>query len=101
MFLNDRAIIVDRMPQPTTTEEAFSLKPVPLLPANKLSNESSKTKKKESKIMELVGGEKYKIRVEVVHSNHLKFNNPDTGVLRQVPNKYIKIYHIYVCFKLV
>ncbi|CDJ44191.1 hypothetical protein ETH_00010425 [Eimeria tenella] len=78
VFLNEHAVIVDRMPQPTE-EEAFAFNSVPLVSPE----EVSKIKKTESKKTELVAGEKYRIRLELVHSSHLKYSHPDTGVLRQ------------------
>lgn len=79
MFLNDRPVIVDRMP-PATEEDAFGFKSIPLV----ATEERTGVHRQDSPKMELIAGEKYRIRIELVHSSHLKYKNPDTAVLRQV-----------------
>ncbi|OEH77246.1 LCCL domain-containing protein [Cyclospora cayetanensis] len=79
VFLNERPVIVDRMPPPTK-DDAFGHKAVPLMAAE----EQSGVHAKDSEKVELIAGEKYRIRIELVHSNHLKYHNPETAVLRQV-----------------
>lgn len=83
VFLNEHAVIVDRMPQPTRAEEAFGFNSVSLVSPE----EVSKIKKTESQKTELVAGEKYRIRLELVHSSHLKYGRPDTGVLRRAVSR--------------
>ncbi|XP_026193807.1 uncharacterized protein LOC34618352 [Cyclospora cayetanensis] len=77
VFLNERPVIVDRMPPPTK-DDAFGHKAVPLMAAE----EQSGVHAKDSEKVELIAGEKYRIRIELVHSNHLKYHNPETAVLR-------------------
>ncbi|PFH33232.1 PA14 domain-containing protein [Besnoitia besnoiti] len=77
MFLGDEAIIVERMPPPV--EGAVSAdKPVPAIP----TEEKSGMLRAESAMVELVGGQKYRFRVELVHSNHLKYLNPNSATIR-------------------
>lgn len=77
MFLSDQPIIVDRMPAPVEGD-SFADKPVPIVP----TKEKSGILKTESPMVELVGGQKYKIRVEMVHSNHLKYANSNSATIR-------------------
>lgn len=85
MFLGDQPIIVDRMPAPSEGD-SFADKPVPIVPAG----EKSGVLKTESPMVELVGGQKYKVRVEMVHSNHLKYMNPNTATIRYCFAAYTK-----------
>ncbi|PFH33426.1 PA14 domain-containing protein [Besnoitia besnoiti] len=39
----------------------------------------------ESAPVELTAGEKYKLRVEMVHTSHLKYENADSAYIKQVP----------------
>lgn len=77
VFLNGQPIIVDRMPAATEAdavgERAVTLPAV----AGKAGRHFT-----ESKPIELTGGEKYKIRVELVHTSHLKYENADSCYLK-------------------
>ncbi|KYK70234.1 PA14 domain-containing protein [Toxoplasma gondii TgCatPRC2] len=77
MFLGDEPIIIDRMPTPVSGD-AISENPVPVIP----TKEKTGMMRTESVMMELVGGQKYRIRVEMVHSNHLKYLNPNSATIR-------------------
>ncbi|KAL8270762.1 hypothetical protein Esti_005317 [Eimeria stiedai] len=77
VFLNTRPIIVDRMPA-ATEADAFGYKSVHLV----ATEERSGVHRKDSPKTELISGEKYRIRIELAHSNHLKYKSPDTGVFR-------------------
>lgn len=61
-------------------EDAFGDKEVSSIEPS----EKSGVHQMESRNVELVIGEKYKMRVEMVHSSRLKFKNPHTATLRQV-----------------
>ncbi|KAL8438590.1 hypothetical protein ACSSS7_000124 [Eimeria intestinalis] len=64
---------------PAATEaDAFGYKSVHLV----ATEERSGVHRKDSPKTELISGEKYRIRIELVHSNHLKYKNPETGVFR-------------------
>ncbi|KAH7648331.1 hypothetical protein FG379_000255 [Cryptosporidium bovis] len=77
LFLGGRAIIVDRMPQPSSGD-ASSERSVPLL----LDARHDGPTKVTSVAQELVGGQKYRIRVEMFHSSHLRYNNPDIASIK-------------------
>lgn len=78
MFLSDRVIIVDRMPVPSLAEKDTDLTPIPIIPATKISG----IHRVVSTPQQLIGGKKYKIRIEMIHSGHLKFKNPEIGIIR-------------------
>lgn len=59
-------------------EDAFGDKEVPSIEPS----EKSGVHQMESKRVEFVLGEKYKIRIEMVHSSRLKYQNPYTATLR-------------------
>ncbi|KAL8453846.1 hypothetical protein Emag_001654 [Eimeria magna] len=64
---------------PAATEaDAFGYKSIHLV----ATEERSGVHRKDSPKTELISGEKYRIRIELVHSNHLKYKTPDTGVFR-------------------
>ena len=70
---------MDRMPA-ATEEDAFGYKAIPLVATDELLGVHAYDSPK----LELIAGEKYRIRIELAHSSHLKYNNPDTAVLRRV-----------------
>ncbi|QOY40807.1 Fibronectin II collagen-binding/PA14 domain containing protein [Cryptosporidium parvum] len=77
LFLGGRAIIIDRMPQPSSGD-ASSERAVPLL----LDARHDGPVKVTSVAQELVGGQKYRIRVEMFHSSHLRYKNPDIASIK-------------------
>lgn len=78
MFLNKRPIIVDGMPR-ATEEDAFDYKSIPLVPTER---GPPVIHRQDAPKVDLTAGEKYRIRIELVHSNHLKYKSPDKAVLR-------------------
>ncbi|EEA06823.1 PA14 domain-containing protein [Cryptosporidium muris RN66] len=77
VFLGGRVIIVDRMPQPSSGD-ATAERPVPILLEAKYDGPHKVT----SVAQELIGGQKYRIRVEMFHSSHLRFSNPDMASIK-------------------
>ncbi|KFH01603.1 PA14 domain-containing protein [Toxoplasma gondii MAS] len=77
VFLNQQPIIVDRMP-PATETDAIGDKIVPLTAV--AGHPGSHTT--ESVPLELTAGEKYKLRVELVHTCHFKYENSDSASLK-------------------
>lgn len=77
-FLSGKAVVVDRMPQPATLDESDEDHAVPIIPASTASG----LHKVSSAPQHLIGGKKYKIRLEMIHSGHLKYTAPTTAVIK-------------------
>ncbi|CBZ53117.1 hypothetical protein NCLIV_029050 [Neospora caninum Liverpool] len=76
VFLNQQPIIVDRM-LPATEADAVGDKIVPLTAVAGHPGRHTT----ESVPVELTAGEKYKLRVELVHTSHFKYENADSAYL--------------------
>lgn len=83
IFLNEQPIIIDRMPHPAEGDY-LARHSVPLIPAA----DRTGLLKTHSPPLELIGGEKYRLRVELVHSTHLKFFNPTSATIRLDPRHF-------------
>nr|CEL67103.1 TPA: PA14 domain-containing protein [Neospora caninum Liverpool] len=77
VFLNQQPIIVDRM-LPATEADAVGDKIVPLTAVAGHPGRHTT----ESVPVELTAGEKYKLRVELVHTSHFKYENADSAYLK-------------------
>lgn len=77
VFLNDENIISDRMPKGSSAD-AYGNKKVPFL----ATIAKSGIHKTISVPVELTGNQKYKIRIEMVHSHHFKYDNADSSSIK-------------------
>ncbi|GAW82571.1 LCCL domain-containing protein [Plasmodium gonderi] len=75
IFLDDSPIIVDNMPYPKE-EESEEVRPISILPIYKIN---AKVHKINSEQLGLIGGKKYKFRVEYFHLSSIKHDYPDTA----------------------
>ncbi|CDU19811.1 uncharacterized protein PY17X_1319100 [Plasmodium yoelii] len=75
IFLDNSPIIVNNMPDPKE-EESEEIKPIYILPINKIN---SNVQKISSEKLGLIGGKKYKFRIEYFHLSTIKHENPDTA----------------------
>ncbi|SOV83432.1 LCCL domain-containing protein [Plasmodium sp. gorilla clade G3] len=73
IFLDNSPIIVDNMPFPKE-EESEEIRPISIQSFDKMN---SKVHKTNSEKLGLIGGKKYKIRIEYFHLSTMKFANPD------------------------
>lgn len=65
---------------PATEKDAFGYRSVPL----QATEDQSGVQRRDSPKLKFISKEKYQIRIELVHSNHLKYKSPDTATFRQV-----------------
>ncbi|SBS97047.1 LCCL domain-containing protein (LAP5) [Plasmodium ovale curtisi] len=75
IFLDNTPIIIENMPYPKE-EESEEMRPISVLPFEKIN---TKVQKSSSKKLGLIGGKKYKIRVEYFHLSTIKYENPDNA----------------------
>ncbi|KJP86931.1 hypothetical protein AK88_03440 [Plasmodium fragile] len=73
IFLDDSPILVDNMPYPKE-EDSEEMRPISILPMEKIN---AKVHKVSSEKLGLLGGKKYKFRVEYFHLSSIKYENPD------------------------
>ncbi|CEM32701.1 unnamed protein product [Vitrella brassicaformis CCMP3155] len=78
LFLSQDAVIVDRMPPPPSPQ--LTDEPVPLLGPQPGKDETRKATSE--KPIKLVGGQKYKIRLEFFHSSHMRWNKPYDATIK-------------------
>ncbi|CAG9473824.1 unnamed protein product [Plasmodium vivax] len=73
LFLDDSPILVDSMPYPKE-EDSEEMRPISMLPIDKIN---AKVSKVSSEKLGLLGGKKYKFRVEYFHLSTIKYEHPD------------------------
>ncbi|CRG94711.1 LCCL-like protein, putative [Plasmodium gallinaceum] len=73
IFLDNSPIIVDNMPHPKE-DESEENRPISILPIEKIN---ANVHKVSSEKLGLIGGKKYKFRVEYFHLSTIKYENPD------------------------
>ncbi|CEL95546.1 unnamed protein product [Vitrella brassicaformis CCMP3155] len=79
LFLNENAVLVDRMPSPESREEATSDEPIDILADHPMDGpQLTRTPSPQH----LVGGKKYKIRLEAFHTHHLLAEHTEDSVVR-------------------
>ncbi|SBS88714.1 LCCL domain-containing protein [Plasmodium malariae] len=75
IFLDNSPIIVSNMPYPKE-DESEEMKPISVLPIEKIN---AKVHKISSEKLGLIGGKKYKFRIEYFHLSSIKYENPDNA----------------------